>query len=72
MVTDLEYATMDQTSLMTTQEDHAAQEQTKVLQTTTLLTEPTQQEIKTELSTLSTSMTETTTEPVPLRTYSND
>ena len=71
MVTDLEYAMMDQTSSMTTQEDHAAQEQTKVLPTT-LLTEPTQQEIRTELSTPSTSMTETTTEPVLLRTYSND
>ena len=34
-MTDLEYATMDQTSLMTTQEDHVTQEQTKVLPTTT-------------------------------------
>ena len=65
-------ATMDPTSQMTTQDDHIAQEQTKVLQTTTLPTGPIQQETKTELSTLSTSMTEITTEPVPLRTSNNN
>ena len=67
-----EYATMDQISPMTTQRDHAAQEQTKVLQATILPTGPTQAEIKKELNIQLTSMTETNTEPAPSRTYNND